>query len=108
MQSADNDFLQLSDLEWSAVQRMAETIGTPAVGTMLLSLSRDEQYATIAKFIQHELDEVKRKLTLLQEQGSQQVELLREQGAQQADFLMQQGAQQATALACCCLNNSDC
>ena len=93
-----DDFLHLSDLEWSAVQRMAETIGNPAVGAMLLSLSKDEQHATIAKFIQHELDEVKRKLTLLQEQGSQQVELLREQGAQQADLLMQQGAQQSELL----------
>ena len=106
MESADDerhhatrdDFRYLSDLEWSAVQRMAESIGDPAVGAMLLSLSKDEQHATIAKFIQHELDEVKRKLTLLQEQGSQQVELLREQGAQQADLLMQQGAQQSELL----------
>ena len=52
-------FLHLSDLEWSAVQRKAETIGNPAVGAMLLSLRRDEQLATIDKFIQHELDENK-------------------------------------------------
>ena len=64
-----DDFLHLSELEWSAVQRMAETIGNTAVSAKLISLSRDEQHATIAKFIQHELDEVKRKLTLLQEQG---------------------------------------
>ena len=90
-----DDFLHLSDLKWSAVQRMAETIGNPAVGAMLLSLSKDEQHATIAKFIQHELDEVNKKLTLLQEQSSQQVYLLREQGAQQDDLLLQQGAQQS-------------
>ena len=43
---------------------MAETIGNSAVGAMLLSLSIDEQHATIAKLIQHELDEVKKKLFL--------------------------------------------
>ena len=72
-----DDFRHLSDLEWNAVQRMDETIGNPVVGAMLLSLSGDDQHATIAKFIQHELDEVVKKLTLLQEQGSQQVGLLR-------------------------------
>ena len=91
-----DDFLHLSDLEWSAVQCMAEIIGNPAVGAMFLSLSGDEQHAIIAKFIQHELDEVKRKLTLLQEQGW--VDLLREQGDQQADLLMQQGAQHSELL----------
>ena len=54
-----DDFLHLSDLEWNVIQRMAETIDHPAVGAMLLSLSRYEQHATIAKFIQHELDENK-------------------------------------------------
>ena len=92
------DFCHLSDLEWQAVQRMADTIGDPAVGAMLLSLSGDEQHATIAKFMQHELDEAMKKITLLQEQGAQQVDLLREQGAQQADLLMQQGAQQSELL----------
>ncbi|CAI5711096.1 unnamed protein product [Peronospora effusa] len=66
-----DDFRHLSDLEWNAVQRMAETIGNPVVGAMLLSLSGDDQHATIAKFIQHELDEV----------GAQQSELLRQQQA---------------------------
>ena len=56
-----DDFRHLSDLEWNAVQRMAETIVNPAVGAMLLSLSGDEQHATITKFIQHELDEVLKK-----------------------------------------------
>ena len=44
-----DDFRHLSDLEWSAVKRMDGTIGNLAVGVMLLSLSRDEQHATIAK-----------------------------------------------------------
>ena len=93
-----DDFLHYSDLEWSAAQRRSETIGNPDVGAMLLSLSRDEQHATIAKFIQHELDESIKKITLLEQQGSQQLELLREQGDQHADMLMQQSAQQAEML----------
>ena len=84
-----DDFLRLSDLEWSAVQRMAETISNPAINAMLIFRSEDEQHATIAKFIQHELDEAEKMLSLLQEQGSQQVDLLRTQGAQQADLLIQ-------------------
>ena len=57
MEAADNDyhhasrddFCHLSDLEWQAVQRMAETVGDATVGAMLLSLSGgDEQHATIA------------------------------------------------------------
>ena len=60
-----NDFRHLSGLEWNAVQRMAETIGDPAVGAMLLSFRPEEQQATIPKFIQHEIDEEKNKLTLL-------------------------------------------
>ena len=76
-----DDFCHLSDLEWQAIQRMAETVGDAAVGAMLLSLSGDEQHATIAKFIQHELDEAMRKLTLIQEQGAQQADLFRQQTA---------------------------
>ena len=92
-----DDFCHLSDLEWQAVQRMAETVGDAAVGAMLLSLSGDEQHATIAKFIQHELDEAMRKLTLLQEQGAQQADLLRQQGSQQSELLRQQQAGAAAA-----------
>ena len=95
MESADEDYhhasrddaCHLSDLEWQAVQRMTESVGDAAVGAMLLSLSGDEQYATIAKFIQHGLDEAMRKLTLLQEQGAQQADLLRQQGSQQSELL---------------------
>ena len=70
-------FLHLSDLEWQAVERMAASIGEAAVGAMLLSLSRDEQHASIAQFIQHELDEARSRLAAVQQQGSQQAELLR-------------------------------
>jgi hypothetical protein len=43
-------FLHLSGLEWQAIERMAASIGEASVGTMLLSLSRDEQHASIAHF----------------------------------------------------------
>ena len=90
-------FLHLSDLEWQAVQRMAETVGDAAVGAMLLTLSRDEQHASISRFIQHELDEARRSIALLEQQGAQQADLLRQQGAQQSELLRQQ--QQATTAA---------
>jgi hypothetical protein len=76
---------------------MAATIDEAAVGAMLLSLSRDEQHASIAQFIQHELDEARSHLAVVQQQGSQQAELLRQQGAQQLDVLRQQ--QQMAAVA---------
>ena len=44
-------------------------------------MDRDALYSTIAKFIQHELDEAK-KVALLNQQGSQQAELLRLQQVQ--------------------------
>ena len=68
----------MSDLEWSAIERMAGTVGEPALGAMLLSLNVNDQHATIAKFIQHELDEAKKKNALLQEQGAHQRTLMRE------------------------------
>ena len=46
-----DDFCHLSELEWQAVQQMAETVGDTVVGAMLLSLGKDEQHATIVKFI---------------------------------------------------------
>jgi hypothetical protein len=67
-------FLHLSDLEWQAVQRMAEP-----VGAMLLTLSRDEQHASISRFIQHELDEARSSIALLEQQGAQKSQLLRHQ-----------------------------
>jgi hypothetical protein len=90
-------FLHLSDLEWQAIERMAASISEAAVGATLLSLSRDEQHASIAQFIQHELDEARSRLAAAQQQGSQQAELLRQQGAQQLDVLRQR--QQMAAIA---------
>uniref|UniRef100_A0AAV1U1I4 CCHC-type domain-containing protein n=1 Tax=Peronospora matthiolae TaxID=2874970 RepID=A0AAV1U1I4_9STRA len=67
-------------------------MGIHAVSVMLEALNRDAQHATIAKFIQNELDAEREKVALLHQQGSQQAELLREQGAQQFELLRQQQA----------------
>ena len=47
-----------------------------AVGAMLSTLGPDEQHATIAKFIQNELNAEREKVALLHPQGSQKTELL--------------------------------
>uniref|UniRef100_A0AAV1UI43 Uncharacterized protein n=1 Tax=Peronospora matthiolae TaxID=2874970 RepID=A0AAV1UI43_9STRA len=83
-------YSHLSDVEWDAVERMGSTMGIHAVSVMLEALNRDAQHATIAKFIQNELDAEREKVALLHQQGSQQAELLREQGAQQFELLRQQ------------------
>ena len=44
---------------------------------MLSGFDRDALHSAIAKFIQHELDEAKEKVALLNQKGSQQTELLR-------------------------------
>uniref|UniRef100_A0AAV1TJH5 Retrotransposon gag domain-containing protein n=1 Tax=Peronospora matthiolae TaxID=2874970 RepID=A0AAV1TJH5_9STRA len=67
-------------------------MGVHAVSVMLEALNRDAQRATIAKFIQNELDAEREKVALLHQQGSQQAELLREQGAQQFELLRHQQA----------------
>uniref|UniRef100_A0AAV1UXZ5 CCHC-type domain-containing protein n=1 Tax=Peronospora matthiolae TaxID=2874970 RepID=A0AAV1UXZ5_9STRA len=68
----------LSNVEWDAVERMGSTMGIHAVSVMREALNRDAQHATIAKFIQNELDAEREKVALLHQQGSQQAELLRE------------------------------
>uniref|UniRef100_A0AAV1T1K2 Retrotransposon gag domain-containing protein n=1 Tax=Peronospora matthiolae TaxID=2874970 RepID=A0AAV1T1K2_9STRA len=85
-------YSHLSNVEWDAVERMGSTMGIHAVSVMLEALNRDAPNATIAKFIQNELDAEREKVALLHQQGSQQAELLREQGAQQFELLRQQQA----------------
>uniref|UniRef100_A0AAV1UEA6 Uncharacterized protein n=1 Tax=Peronospora matthiolae TaxID=2874970 RepID=A0AAV1UEA6_9STRA len=85
-------YSHLSDVEWDAVERMGPTMGIHAVSVMLEALNRDAQHATIAKFIQNELNAEREKVALLHQQGSQQADLLREQGAQQFELLRQQQA----------------
>uniref|UniRef100_A0AAV1TX32 Uncharacterized protein n=1 Tax=Peronospora matthiolae TaxID=2874970 RepID=A0AAV1TX32_9STRA len=74
-------YSHLSDVEWDAVERMGPTMGVYAVSVMLEALNRDAQHATIAKFIQNELDAEHEKVALIHQQGSQQAELLRQQQA---------------------------
>uniref|UniRef100_A0AAV1UR59 CCHC-type domain-containing protein n=1 Tax=Peronospora matthiolae TaxID=2874970 RepID=A0AAV1UR59_9STRA len=85
-------YSHLSDVEWDAVERMGSTMGIHTVSVTLEALNRYAQHATIAKFIQNELDAEREKVALLHQQGSQQAELLREQGAQQFELLRQQQA----------------
>ena len=47
---------------------------------MLKSLDRDQQHASIATLIQHELGAEREKVALLHQQGPQQAEQLRELG----------------------------
>ena len=56
---------------------MSSTVGSDAIMAMLPELERDALHSAISKFIQHELDEAKEKVALLNQQGSQQAELLR-------------------------------
>ena len=74
-------YSHLNQIEWDAVERLISTIGQEAVGSMLSTLGPDGQHATIAKFVQNELDAERGKLALLHQQGSQQSGLLRQQKA---------------------------
>ena len=84
----------LSDIDWSAAKRLGSTAGEHAVRAMLSALNRNKQPAAVAKFIQHELDHSREKVTLYH-QGSQEAELLGKQGAQEFELLRQQQAQTA-------------
>uniref|UniRef100_A0AAV1US89 CCHC-type domain-containing protein n=1 Tax=Peronospora matthiolae TaxID=2874970 RepID=A0AAV1US89_9STRA len=67
-------------------------MGIHAISVMLEALNRDAQHATIAKFIQNELDAEREKVALLHQQGSQLSSLLGKQGAKQFELLRQQQA----------------
>ena len=72
------NYTHLSDIEWSAVERMSSTVGETTITAMLESLDRDQQHAAISRFIQNELVAEREKVALLHQQGSQQAEQLRE------------------------------
>uniref|UniRef100_A0AAV1ULJ8 Retrotransposon gag domain-containing protein n=1 Tax=Peronospora matthiolae TaxID=2874970 RepID=A0AAV1ULJ8_9STRA len=65
-------YFHLSDSEWKVVGRMSVLLGEPAIGGMLESPSREQQHATINKFLQDKLAVERQKIALLQEQGSHQ------------------------------------
>ena len=85
-------YSHLSKIEWDAVERLSSTIGQEVFGALLSALGPDGQHATIAKFIQNELEVEREKVILLRQQGSQQTELLREHSAQHFELLRQQQA----------------
>uniref|UniRef100_A0AAV1U0E1 Retrotransposon gag domain-containing protein n=1 Tax=Peronospora matthiolae TaxID=2874970 RepID=A0AAV1U0E1_9STRA len=66
--STRDGYSHLSDVEWDAVERMGSTMGIHAVSVMLEALNRDAQHATIAKFIQNELDAEREKFERLRQQ----------------------------------------
>ena len=69
----------LSDVGWSAVERMSSTVCEEAVWSLLSSRDRYQQHSTIAKFLQRELDASRGEVNLLHLHGHQQTELLRQQ-----------------------------
>ena len=54
-------FSHLSDIEWSAVERMSSTVGKTAISAVLESLDRDQQHAATSRFIQMNLSLKERK-----------------------------------------------
>ena len=94
------DFTHLSDLEWAATERLAISIGGPAVAAMLFSLTEGEHHATIAQFIQSELETALKRVALLEHTGLQQSEQLKQQHVQQTELLkVQQNMSSAAARA---------
>ena len=65
------DYTHLSDIEWSSVDRTNSTVGETAISAMLEYLGRDQQHATIARFIQNEFVSERERVALLHQQGSQ-------------------------------------
>ena len=64
----------LSEVEWSAVERMSSTVGEDAIWAMLSTRDRDQHHSVIRKFLQRELDESRAQVTLLQQQDHQRTE----------------------------------
>uniref|UniRef100_M4BST2 Retrotransposon gag domain-containing protein n=1 Tax=Hyaloperonospora arabidopsidis (strain Emoy2) TaxID=559515 RepID=M4BST2_HYAAE len=77
-------YFSLSDVEWSAVERMRSAFGEEAVLSLLSSRDTDQQHSVIAKFLQRELDASRAEVTLLNQQGHQQTEFLIHQQSQSA------------------------
>ena len=78
-------YSHLSNIEWSAIERMRSTVGEGAIWDMLSSRDRDQQHVVISKFLQRELDETRAQVTLLQQQDHQRTEALRQQQSQSSE-----------------------
>ena len=61
----------LSDVEWSAVERMSSTVGEDVIWSMLSTRDRDQQHSVISKFLQREYDALRVQVTLLQQKYHQ-------------------------------------
>ena len=55
----------LSDVEWSAVERMSSTVGEDAIWFMLSTRDIEQQHSVISKFLQREADKLLAQVTLL-------------------------------------------
>lgn len=51
-----NTYMHLSDLEWEALGRMSVSVGTDTIAAMLSHMTHDAHHASIARFIQSELN----------------------------------------------------
>ena len=78
-------YSHVSDIEWSAIERMRSTVGEEAIWVMVSSRDRDQQHVVISKFLQRELDESRAQVTLLQRQDHQLTEALRQQQSQSTE-----------------------
>ena len=56
-QGARESYSHLSDIEWSAIERMSSTVGEASIWTMLSTKDSDQQHSVITNFLQRELDE---------------------------------------------------
>ena len=70
-------YYYLSDVQWSAVERMSSTVGEDAVWSLLSSRDGDQQHSVFSKFLQRKLDASRAEVTLMHQHGHQQTELLR-------------------------------
>ena len=82
---ARESYSHLSDVEWSAIERMSSTVGEDAIWTMISTRDRDQQHSVISKFLQRESDELRAQVTLLQQQDHQRTEELRQNLSQSVE-----------------------
>ena len=79
-----DSYSYLSDVEWSAVERISSTVGEDAILSMLSTRDREQQHSVISKFLQREADEYRVQVILLQQQDHQRTEDLRQHQSQSA------------------------
>ena len=78
-------YSHLSDIEWSAIERISSTVGKESIWVMLSSKDRDQQHVVISKFLQQKLDQSRARVTFLQQQDHQRTEELIHQQSQSSE-----------------------